>query len=1166
MTEAERFKKAAELFEKAIELPPEDQDGFLEQACGGDAELLRETRSILGADPTGASGAEEIIDRYRILQELGQGGMGIVHLAERVDDYRQKVALKRFKGEIALAAELVERFRTERQILANLQHPSIVKLIDGGSTRLDRPYLVMEYVQDGVPLDKYCRTHKLSLEARLRLLLDVCDAVQYAHQRLVIHRDLKPSNILVTPKGEVKLLDFGLAKVLDEAQSEGIRKGHSLMGRPIGTPGYASPEQMLGWPSNDVRTDVYALGAILYELLTGVRAYRFDASASWLEFKRDVCERDPPPPSKAVLARSNEDAANVPEDAGQLRKMLNGDLDLIAMKAIHRDASLRYENVADLAADLRAWFSHRPIAARRDSFSYVASRFIRRHRAAVGIAAILVITITSGLVTIYQKQLQVNMANHRTQQSLVEVRQLAQTLLEDIHDAIEDLPGATQARRLLLKRASAALEKLATEANTDPNLRATVTEDLANAYLRAGDLQRRHSEANLIDTEGAAQSYLNALRLLGEAEGSPRVRFLQAKAHERLAETRLDLQGGRDAARAHIKQSRSLIAFDPNSNSSKLIQSLLARLEASIEKQEGRSESARQAILLAIEVQRKLCDSEPSSKEFRRELAESYNYYADLAIRPASAPVTGTPFWLFLSPSTKAEFDSAIASQQNSLKLQESLSQLDPQNYEVKRRIGRSQKRLGRLYVQSGQSSNAVQCYRTALHIFRSLRDANPSSLTAQDDLSKACIEMAEALMTTEGKTEEALRAAAEAIGILEQLHATHKTNASTQIELARGLGLLGRLQQKNNTLEPALASLLRAIKLQQTQIEADSANMPLQKDLMLNYRDVADVERLLGKKEQSLAAYGNAVQIATSLRSYRPKEDIELTIAIASVHNDRGNVRSSFGDRDGGYRDLETAREVLESACAGETGAFQCRFELGNTYALLGRIARVLPQHSAKAAGYLEKGVNVFESLGKEAPDHRDVKMALFESYVLYGDYMRRTSPKTSISLLKRALSAMEHLHRKDPNDPQIRFNISYVHMGLGAASRDNPQLAMDHYDRCVRVFDGLGGTSGSSEHSQLARCHLARGNYLLDINRIGPAIADIEKAALGLPAQEKYNAHRSLATAYERAGELRKAITNLELAQRALQPGSRPEMQIQEDLIRVRRKLAGESSTIRQ
>jgi tetratricopeptide (TPR) repeat protein len=137
---------------------------------------------------------------------------------------------------------------------------------------------------------------------------------------------------------------------------------------------------------------------------------------------------------------------------------------------------------------------------------------------------------------------------------------------------------------------------------------------------------------------------------------------------------------------------------------------------------------------------------------------------------------------------------------------------------------------------------------------------------------------------------------------------------------------------------------------------------------------------------------------------------------------------------------------------------------------------------------------------------------------------------------------------------------------MGLGAASRDNPQLAMDHYDRCVRVFDNLAGTSGSSEHSQLARCHLARGNYLLDINRIGPAIADIEKAALGLPAQEKYNAHRSLATAYERAGELRKAIANLELAQRALQPGSRPEMQIQQDLIRVRRKLAGESSTIRQ
>ncbi len=1164
MTEAERFKRAAELYEKAIELPPEDQDAFLEHACSGDPELLREARGILGADPTDSSGGEEIVDRYRILGELGQGGMGIVHLAERTDDYRLKVALKRFIGEIAFAGELVERFRTERQILANLQHPSIVKLIDGGSTRLERPYLVMEYVEDGVPLDRYCRTHQLPLETRLRLLVDVCDAVQYAHQKLVIHRDLKPSNILVTPKGEVKLLDFGLAKVLDEAQSEEIKKGHSLLGRPIGTPGYASPEQMLGWPSNDVRTDVYALGAILYELLTGVRAYRFDASASWVEFKRAVCERDPLPPSKAVLARSDEDAANVVEEASQLRKTLNGDLDLIAMKAIHRDVSLRYETVADLANDLRAWLTHRPIVARRDSFGYVAARFIRRNRAAVGIAAILVLTIASGLAAIYQKQVQVNAANLRTQQSLAEVRQLAQTLLEDVHDAIEDIPGATEARRLLLRRASAALEKLATEANTDPNLRASVTADLANAYIRAGDLQRRHSEANLIDTEGAAQSYLKALGLLDAAPGASKVRLLQARAHERLAETRLDLPGGRDAARLHIKQSRSLITFDPTSNSSKLILSLLARLEASIEKQEGRSEAARQAIQLAIEIQRKLCDSEPSSKEFRRELAESYNYFADLAIRPAWAPITGSAAWLFLSPTTKSEFDAAIASQQNALKLQESLLQLDPQNHEVKRRFGRSQKRLGRLYVQAGQTSNAVLCYRTAIHLFRSLRDANPSSLAAQDDLSKAHLEMAEALMTSEGKTEEALRAAAEGIGILEQLQAHHKKNASTETELARGLGLLGRLQQKHNSLEPALASFRRAINLQQALIAADSANIPLQKDLMLNYRDVADVERMLGKKERSLREYDNAVQLATRLLS-RKRQDIELTIAIASVHNDRGNVRGSFGEIAGGYGDLETARGVLESACAKETGAFQCRFELGNTYALLGRTARGLPQHSEKAARYLERGISVFESLGKAAPDHRDVKMALFESYVLYGDHVRRTSPETSVSLYNRALSAMEHLHRKDPNDPQVRIYIGHLHLSLGAANRDNQKLAMDHYDRCVRTFDGIGATPVSSERSQLARCHLARGNYLLGINSIGPAIADLEKAALGFPPQERYNVHRSLATAYERAGELQKAIANLELAKRLLQPGSSGEISIQQDLNRVRRKLAGEGSTIR-
>src|SRR5262249_42036170 len=261
--------------------------------------------------------------------------------------------------------EVLRRFRHERQILAGLEHPYIARLIDGGATADGRPFFVMEKVE-GEPVHVYCRSHRLSVESRLRLFLRVCEAVSYSHRALVVHRDLKPGNILVTAEGVPKLLDFGVAKLLDPSADPGLTATVYGIG-PL-TPEYASPEQVRGLPVTTT-TDVYALGAILYELLTGAPAQRFDTHTP-VEIDRVVCATEPKRPSMAA-------------------EELNGDLDNIVLMAMRKESARRYQSVDEFAADIVRYLDGRPVAARQDSFAYRAGKFMRRHRLAITASAVV---------------------------------------------------------------------------------------------------------------------------------------------------------------------------------------------------------------------------------------------------------------------------------------------------------------------------------------------------------------------------------------------------------------------------------------------------------------------------------------------------------------------------------------------------------------------------------------------------------------------------------------------------------------------------------------------------------------------------------------------------------------------------------------------------------
>ncbi|NBB86221.1 MAG: tetratricopeptide repeat protein [Bacteroidetes bacterium] len=408
--DASRWTQIQTLFNAVLEQEPAARDAFLHTACADDPDLLAEVRSLLAADanahplldslaldamvlpadllPDGIlPAAGERVGPYRIVRPLGRGGMGAVFLAARADgQFEQQVALKLIRAGAA-SKPIVRRFQSERQILARLQHPHIARLLDGGLTEDGQPYFAMEYV-DGVPLDQYCEAHDLPVEERVRLIRTVCDAVQSAHRQLVVHRDLKPSNILVTEGGTVKLLDFGIAKMLtgDDDALTGpalTQTGHAVM-----TPAYAAPEQVRHAPVTTA-TDVYALGVVLYELLAGQRP--FDLSgASPAEVERVVVEATPEPPSTHAPVEQ--------------RRALRGDLDVICLKAMRKEPERRYASAQEMAGDLGRYLQGRPVQARPDTMGYRTRKFVQRYRSGVAAAAAVVVLIAA-LVGFYTTQL-----------------------------------------------------------------------------------------------------------------------------------------------------------------------------------------------------------------------------------------------------------------------------------------------------------------------------------------------------------------------------------------------------------------------------------------------------------------------------------------------------------------------------------------------------------------------------------------------------------------------------------------------------------------------------------------------------------------------------------------------------------------------------------------
>jgi non-specific serine/threonine protein kinase/serine/threonine-protein kinase len=801
----ERWQRLQALFNAAMELTPEQQNAFLDQACGDDLTLRREAESLINSqnDATqrlqsvirdavevvtledGPSAVGRSIGAYRIIDVLGHGGMGDVYLAVRADDeYQKRVAIKVVQHDLG-NAEILRRFRNERQILAGLDHPNIARLLDGGTTSDGMPYVVMEYVQ-GEPIDRYCENHRLSIEERLRLFREVCAAVHYAHQNLIVHRDIKPGNILVNAEGTPKLLDFGIAKLLNpelNQQAEAVTR----MAMRLMTPEYASPEQIRGEPITTA-SDIYSLGVVLYELLTGQRPYRFKTYAS-PEIEQIVSFQEPEKPSTIVKTHAD---GSVKRDSEKLRRRLAGELDAIVMMALRKEPQRRYASAEQLSDDIRRHLKGRPVRARPDTISYRAGKFIKRHKLGVAAAALIVLTLVGGIVaTAWQARI-ARAERARAERRFNDLRRLANSFIFDVHDNIADLPGSTRARESLVKSALEYLNSLNQEAGNDPALQ----RELALAYQRVGDVQGNPTNANLGDTAGALASYRKALAI---AESLVTAHPNDAEAQRTLA----------------------------------LIYQRLGDLQGWTGDLNGAVESARKSLAFF----KTLAEADSSNLKARQSLAIAHIKLGD---------VLGNP--LFANAGDRV---GALEQYQQSLNHWESLYRADSSDATTRRYLGLIYERIGTMQQQENKFAEAFASYQQSLVIRESFAADHSSNTDARRDLAVAYEKIAEILART-GDASRALEHARKSLAIFEELSAADPNNVNASRSLAISYEHMGDVLLSTGDVTGALDRYQRSLTIREKLTNANTSNIQLRRELAKSYEKIGDAYAALSAPQQA--------------------------------------------------------------------------------------------------------------------------------------------------------------------------------------------------------------------------------------------------------------------------------------------------------------------------
>ena len=683
-----------------------------------------------------------IVGHYRLTALVGRGGTSQVYAAQRIDgQYEQRVAVKFMRDGID-QPRLVERFKTERQIVASLDHPNLAKVLDGGITQDGIPYFVMELI-DGQPLDAYCRAHELPLPQRLELFRTVCQVVHYAHQKGVVHRDLKPGNILVTRDGRVKLVDFGIARrAADSATSRPHEPPTGTAQRAM-TLDHASPEQVKG-ERVTAASDVFSLGVVLYGLLTGQSPYPAESMRSDYELTIAICDLLPVPPSR----RRGEGAAAA--------RRLRGDLDAVTMMALRKEPELRYASAEALGDDIFRHLEGLPVSARRGAFGYRAGRILLRHRAAVGIAMLVMV---AGIGISSYQAYQANLQHRRAEQHFADVRKLANVLIFDVNRAIERLPGATASRHLIVRNALDYLQRLNDEAGDDVDLQL----ELAGAYANVGDIQGAANVPSLGDSKGALTSYARAMALLQRPLSiahAPGAGYRTAQRQFGSLATRVgsllaalgNARAGETIEAAGVVVAQDLLSSDP---SNRKYREILANLYVHLAQIHGATKN-RPAFLetteLAAQHLSEAHSRAPQDMDLVANLGAAYGYKAIYLLEDRSGSIEDNAR-LALDALGKA------------LAVLESAARDHPLNVLLAANSAIAQGLAGDALLRLHRTAEAVERHRQSVQVLERLASQDAADAPTRANLGEAQTKLSESLLAA-GAIEASRQAAAAAVAL----------------------------------------------------------------------------------------------------------------------------------------------------------------------------------------------------------------------------------------------------------------------------------------------------------------------------------------------------------------------------------------------------------------
>jgi non-specific serine/threonine protein kinase/serine/threonine-protein kinase len=857
-----RWEQVNQIVADALEEhSPAARAALLAKRCGNDRELLREVESLLEQTTDSfesfAESATESLHRemsilaagrrvgaYAIVRELGRGGMGAVYLAQRAyGAFEKQVAIKVLKRGTD-TDEVLRRFQSEREILARLNHPNIARLLDAGTTDDGLPYFLMDYI-DGKPITRYADEHRLSLTERLNLFRVVCSAVSYAHQNLIIHRDLKPSNVLVTKEGEVKLLDFGIAKLVQQVESEHPNVTITML--RVMTPEYASPEQVKGGPVTTV-SDVYSLGVFLYELLTGERPYKFERRTPDAITKA-ICEQEPERPSTALKARDSKAEIRDSSDsrfAIHDSRSLRGDLDNIVLKALRKEPERRYRSVDQFSSDIRRHLDGLPVQARKDTAAYRASKFVRRHKLGVVAAGLVALALVGGSITTAWQAHQTRLEKTLAEQRFEEVRKLAHSVLFDYHDAIAALPGSTSVRQRLVRDALEYLDGLSKQARNDTAL----LRELAAAYEKVAMVQggatvssrgTALSTSNLGDTKGARKNLDKALaireRLAALEPNNKDGQRDLAYCYERIGVlyvTNGPPEEAVESLRKAAPKLEALLATDPANEDLQYnlvdnYEGMAKALGNPILPNLGDTQGALDYLGKAQPIIEKLVADHPDNLAYQLYLAAHHNAYG----------------WVLGSASGKLA--EALEHAQKALAMFQKLSEADPRNTLYRSQLVQQLSATGRIMLNMGDKRGAAEVFKQGLSICESLLLADPQDAYNRKSVALAHRNVAEALGGL-GDYTAALNHFQKAQQMFAELVAEDPANADSQSKWAYVYLAMSQVQAQTGDLSNAVGSALQGIKIDEALLAASPANA-------LAHNTLAQLCAKLGNYHAQLAA-----------------------------------------------------------------------------------------------------------------------------------------------------------------------------------------------------------------------------------------------------------------------------------------------------------------------